>query len=85
VVCPSDGENDVVLYPPVTVEPPVTALYQSIVIPPGTEALKVTVPEPQRLLLLGLLGAAGNAVDVMLCDPVIATSQYDPSATVRAA
>jgi hypothetical protein len=45
-------------------EPPLVALYQSIVHPLGAVALNVTVPLPQRELALGLVGAVGAAVTV---------------------
>lgn len=53
------GENDVTLLPPLTIEPPIEAVYQSIVQPLGAVALNVTVPEPQRELLLGFVGVVG--------------------------
>jgi hypothetical protein len=55
------GEMDVTLPPPLTRAVPVEAVYQSIVYPFGTLALKVTVPLPQRALLLAAVGAAGNS------------------------
>jgi tRNA A37 threonylcarbamoyladenosine synthetase subunit TsaC/SUA5/YrdC len=55
---------DVTLPPPLTRVVPSEVVYQSIVYPLGTLALKVTVPVPQRALLLGLLGAAGKAFTV---------------------
>jgi hypothetical protein len=42
----------------------------NIVIPLGTEALKVIVPLPQRELALGLVGAAGTAFIVTDTDAV---------------
>jgi hypothetical protein len=74
-VAVNDGEMDVTLPPPFTRAVPVEAVYQSIVYPPGTVALKVTVPLPQRELLLAPVGAAGNAFLDMTGDPFIATSQ----------
>jgi ribosomal protein L23 len=44
-----------------TVAPPLEAVYQSIVQPVAVEALKVTVPDPQRVLLLALVGAPGRS------------------------
>jgi hypothetical protein len=55
------GEMDVTLLPPLTRTVPVEAVYQSIVYPSGTLALKVTVPLSQRALLLAAVGAAGMA------------------------
>jgi hypothetical protein len=49
-----------------TVEPLLEALYQSIVQPVAVVALNVTVPEPQRVLLLALVGAAGTAFTVIV-------------------
>jgi hypothetical protein len=49
-----------------TFEPPLEASYQSIVQPVAVVALKVTVPEPQRVLLLALVGAAGTAFTVIV-------------------
>jgi hypothetical protein len=69
------GENDVTPYPPVTVVPPLSALYQSIVIPFGTVALKVTVPEPQSALLLGLVGVDGNGFTVPVTVSRVADTQ----------
>jgi hypothetical protein len=59
-----DGENEVTPLPPLTMEPPLDAVYQSIVQPLGAVALNVTVPEPQRLLALAPVGAAGMAFTV---------------------
>jgi hypothetical protein len=66
VVVDKLGEYEVV--PVATVEPLVEALYQSIVQPLGALALNATVPVPQRLLLLALVGAAGTAL--MVIDPL---------------
>jgi hypothetical protein len=53
--------------PVATVELPPEVVYQSIVQPLGAVALNVTFPDPQWLLLLALLGAAG--VLLMVIDP----------------
>jgi hypothetical protein len=58
-------EKDVV--PVATVELSPEVVYQSIVQPLGALALNVTLPDPQRLLLLALVGAAG--VLLMVIDP----------------
>jgi hypothetical protein len=50
-------------------------VYQSIVQLPGAVALKVTVPLPQRELVLASVGGVGNAFLDMTGDPFIATSQ----------
>jgi hypothetical protein len=55
------GLKDVTPVPPLTIEPPLKALYQSMVQPFGAVALKVTAPATQRELLLGLVGAVGRA------------------------
>jgi hypothetical protein len=73
------GESEVTPLPPLTTEPPLVALYQSIVQPPGAVALKVTVPEPQRELALGLVGAAGSSFIVTDTDAV---SLSQPAAEV---
>jgi hypothetical protein len=49
-----------------TVEPPLVAVYQSIVQPVTVVALKVTLPVPQRVLLLAFVGAPGTAFTVMV-------------------
>jgi hypothetical protein len=61
------GEKEVVFEPPLTTAVPDEVVYQSIVQPSGAVALNVTVPEPQRELLLALVGVAGNTCTVMLC------------------
>jgi hypothetical protein len=73
-----DGENDVTLPPPLTRAVPVEVVYQSIVQLPGAVALNVTVPDPQRELLLGLVGSPGmvfivaaTAVRVADTQPVV--------------
>jgi hypothetical protein len=58
------GEMDVTLLPPLTRTVPVEEVYQSIVQLAAGVALKVTVPEPQRALLLAAVGAAGTAFTV---------------------
>jgi hypothetical protein len=58
-------ENDVA--PVATVVLPVDVVYQSIVQPAGAVALNVTLPVPQRLLLLAPVGAAGAVL--MVIDP----------------
>jgi hypothetical protein len=67
------GANDTTPLPPLTSEPPLEAVYQSIVIPLGTVALKVTVPDPQRALALAPVGTAGTAFTV----PVTASRVAD--------
>jgi hypothetical protein len=52
--------------PSITVTVPVEVVYQSIVLPVTVVALKVTVPLPQRALLLGLVGAPGRALTVIV-------------------
>jgi hypothetical protein len=59
-----DGANEVVPVPPLTIEPLLNAVYQSIVQLAGGVALKVTVPLPQRALPLAPVGAAGTAFTV---------------------
>jgi hypothetical protein len=59
-----DGEKDVTLLPPLTMEPSLDAEYQSMVWPLGTVALNVTVPLPQRALLLAPVGTLGAAFTV---------------------
>jgi hypothetical protein len=61
-VAVKDGENEVTLLPPSTGKPPLDAAYQPIVQSPGAVALNVTVPLPQRALLLGEVGVAGSAI-----------------------
>jgi hypothetical protein len=51
-----------------TVEPPLEAVYQSIVQLLGAVALNVAVPEPHVLLLLALVGAFGTVL--MVIDPL---------------
>jgi hypothetical protein len=75
----NDGEMDVTLPPPLTRAVPVKAVYQSIVYPLGTLALKVTVPLPQRELVLASVGAAGNGFSLTVCVPVITAAQFPPS------
>jgi hypothetical protein len=65
VVVDKLGEYEVV--PVATVVPLAEALYQSIVQPAGGLALNVTLPVPQRLLLLAPVGAAGTVL--MVIDP----------------
>jgi hypothetical protein len=66
-VAVNDGEMDVTLLPPLTRVVPVEEVYQSIVYPLGTLALKVTVPLPQRELALAPVGVAGNAFTAADC------------------
>ena len=61
-----DGEKEVTPLPPLTRLLPVEVVYQSMVQPPGAVALKVTVPEPQRALLLAPVGALGALFTVPL-------------------
>ena len=61
--------------PPLTRVVPVEVVYQSIVIPAGTVALKVTVPEPQRALLLAPVGAAGTSFIVPVTAVRVADTQ----------
>ena len=85
VVVVIDGANEVTPLPPLARVLPVEVVYQSMVQPVGAVALKVTVPEPQRALLLALVGAAGrDVVSLTVCDPVIAAAQYPFSATTCA-
>ena len=61
-----DGLKEVTSLPPLTRTLPVELVYQSMVQPPGAVALKVTVPESQRLLALAPVGAAGTLFTVPL-------------------
>jgi hypothetical protein len=65
-----DGENNVTLPPPVTRVVPFEVVYQSIVQLLGAVALNVTVPCPQRALLLGEVGALGSGFIVTDTDAV---------------
>ena len=73
------GENEVTLPPPLTRVVPVEVVYQSIVHPLGAVALKVTVPDPQRELLLGFVGTTGRGFSVTTGAPFIVTGQYVPN------
>jgi hypothetical protein len=68
--------------PPLTSEPPLEAVYQSIVIPLGTVALKVTVPDPQRALALAPVGTAGKALTVAVLVAAFADWHVIPSAVL---
>jgi hypothetical protein len=57
-------------------------LYQSIVIPLETEALKVTVPLPQRELLLGLVGTAG--IVFIVANTAVRATDTQPVDVLRA-
>ena len=71
----SVGESEVTPLPPLTIEPPLAAVYQSIVHPLGAVALKVTAPEPQRLLALAPVGTAGRAFTVPVTANRVADTQ----------
>jgi hypothetical protein len=64
--------------PAATVEPPLEAVYQSMVQLLGAVALKVTFPVPHVLLLLALVGAAGAVLTV----PVTANREADTQPVV---
>jgi hypothetical protein len=72
----SGGANDVTPLPPLTSEPPLEAVYQSIVHPLGAVALKVTVPAPQRELALAPVGAAGTAFTVVVTASRVADTHW---------
>jgi hypothetical protein len=55
------GEIEVLRFPPLTWVVPVDDVYQIIVSPVGTDALKVTVPAPQRVFELAVVGSAGES------------------------
>ena len=78
VVVVIDGANEVTPLPPLTRELPVEDVYQSMVQPLGTVALKVTAPEPQRLLALAPVGALGALFTV----PVTANRDEDTQPVV---
>ena len=69
------GANEVTLPPPVTRVVPVEVVYQSIVQLLGAVALKVTVPAPQRALVLASVGVAGTAFTVPLTGSLVALTQ----------
>ena len=77
--------NEVTPVPPVSGVPPVAALYQSIVSPVPTVAVRVTVPVPH--LVKGPVpatGAAGAAVTVAVMAVLVAETQLPAVARVSA-
>jgi hypothetical protein len=59
-------------------------VYQSIVIPFDTVALKFTVPVPQRQLLLGVVGAPGTVFTVAVAAAEVSERQVTPLAVYDA-
>jgi hypothetical protein len=74
------GEYEVTL--PLARDPSDAAVYQSMVQLPGAVALNVTVPDPQRELLLGLVGTSGTAFTV--ANTAVRAADTQPVATIRA-